>query len=102
MSKIIDLQARRAPVTYTIHITHHWDDSFDVFVEGVSDDARSQQAINHAIARIAERRMTEQHIHAAMLARIDALMGAAREPELGELSRLANVCQQYEELRFAK
>lgn len=102
MSEIIDLQARRAPVTYTVRITHHWDDSFDVFVEGVSDDARSQEAVNHAIARIAERRMTERHIHAAMLARINALMGATQEPELGELSRLADACQRYEELRFAE
>ena len=98
MSEIIDLQARRAPVTYTVHITHNWDDTFGVFVEGVDDDARSREAVNHALARIAESRMTEQHIHAAMLTRIDALMSAENEPETSELSRLADICQLYESL----
>lgn len=98
--KIIDMQARRKPVTYTIQITHNWDDSFVVFVEGVSDSDQAQASVNHAIARIAENKMNEKHIHAAILARIDALMDATDEHEAGELSRLADICVLYESLAF--
>ena len=95
---VIDLSQHRAPVTYTIHITHHWDDRLEVFVEDVSDDERSQDSVNDAIARVAEPRMKAAHIHRAMLARIDALMGAeAGTPECAELSRLATACQSYEQ-----
>lgn len=46
-------------------------------------------------------RMTAQHIHAAMLARIYALMDAkAGTPEAAELSALADACGAYERAVF--
>ena len=101
MAEIVDLSARRAPVSYTVEITHHWDDRLEVFVHNVANDDRSRASVNDAIARVAESRMTAAHIHRAMLARIDALMGAqAGTPEARELSRLAESCQAYESATF--
>jgi hypothetical protein len=51
MSEVIELSARRKPVTYTVHITHHWDDSLEVFVEDVSDDPRSRASVADALER---------------------------------------------------
>lgn len=53
MTEVIDLQARRKPVTYTVTITHHWDDTLDVFVADVSDDPRSRAAVGDALRRAA-------------------------------------------------
>jgi len=53
MSEVINLQARRVPVTYTVTITHHWDDTLEVFVEDVADDPRSRAAVGDALSRAA-------------------------------------------------
>lgn len=50
---VIDLGKRRAPVTYTVTITHHWDDTLDVFVQDVADDDRSRAAVADALRRAA-------------------------------------------------
>lgn len=52
-NNVVDLAARRAPVDYTIRIRHHWDDSFEVFVEDVSDDERSRCAVADTVERAA-------------------------------------------------
>jgi hypothetical protein len=36
-----------------VRITHHWDDSLEVFVEDVTDDERSRQSVADALARAA-------------------------------------------------
>ena len=50
---VINLAARRPPVSYTVRITHHWDDTLEVFVEDVADDERSRQSVADALARAA-------------------------------------------------
>jgi hypothetical protein len=50
---VINLSDRRPPVKYTVRITHHWDDSLEVFVEDVTDDERSRQSVADALARAA-------------------------------------------------
>lgn len=51
--EVVDLAKRRAPVVYTVTITQHWDDSLEVFVQDVSDDARSRASIADALRRAA-------------------------------------------------
>jgi hypothetical protein len=48
-----DRRPPRQPVSYTVRITHHWDDSLEVFVEDVTDDERSRQSVADALARAA-------------------------------------------------
>jgi hypothetical protein len=48
---VVDLNARRAPVTYTLTISHHWDETLEVWVEGVTDSERSQESIWYALKR---------------------------------------------------
>ena len=50
---VFSLAARRPPVSYTVRITHHWDDSLEIFVEDVADDERSRQSVADALARAA-------------------------------------------------
>ena len=50
---VINLADRRQPVSYTVRITHHWDDRLEVFVEDVADDERSRQSVADALARAA-------------------------------------------------
>ena len=54
MSEVIDLSAKRAPVCYTVHITHLWDGKLEVWVEDVQDDPRSRAAVGDALKRAAE------------------------------------------------
>jgi hypothetical protein len=51
--EIIDLGAKRRPVSYTVEITHHWDDRLEVFVHDVSSDVRSRLAVADALLRAA-------------------------------------------------
>lgn len=91
--EVVALADRRPPVTYTVTVTHHWDDRLEIFVADVSDDERSQASVNDAIARIAVGRMNIRHIHAAILARIDQLIDAKGEGrDAKELSVLADAC----------
>ena len=52
---VIDLWKHRAPVTYTVTITHHWDDTLEVFVQDVADDARSRASVADALRRAADK-----------------------------------------------
>jgi hypothetical protein len=51
---VIDLNAKRPPVYYTVNITHHWDDTLEVFVEDVADDDRSRASVADALRRASE------------------------------------------------
>lgn len=51
---VVSLATKRAPVVYTIRIRHHWDDTLEVFVEDVSDDERSKQAVADTLDRAAK------------------------------------------------
>ena len=53
-NNVVDLATKRAPMDYTIRIKHHWDDSFEVFVEDVSDDERSRRAVADTVERAAQ------------------------------------------------
>lgn len=53
MSEVVDLNAKRPPVVYTVRIRHHWDDHLEVFVEDVSDDERSRGAVADDLERAA-------------------------------------------------
>lgn len=97
MSNVFDLNSKRPPVKYTVHLMHHYDGNVDVFVENVSDDERSQEAVREVLIRWAMKHMTADHIHFTLLDRIDALMGAeAGTPECEELAILAAACEAYE------
>lgn len=51
------MNARRQPVTYTISVTHHWDGTVEIWVEGIAESGRSNRAVADALleaARIAE------------------------------------------------
>lgn len=90
---VVMLSDRRPPVTYTITVTHHWDDRLEIFIHDVAGDARSQASVNDTIARMAEGRMNIRHIHSAVIKRIDQLMDAERnDRDTRELSVLADVC----------
>lgn len=80
MSEVIDLSDRRPPVTYTVTITHHWDDRLEVFVADVSDDERSRDSVGDALLRAAGmffdvRKRQESAEVARLLRGISAAMG---------------------------
>ena len=54
MGDILDLGKRRQPVTYTVTITHHWDDTLEIFVADVADDPRRREAVADALQRAAD------------------------------------------------
>jgi hypothetical protein len=54
MSNIVNLSQRRPPIVYTVHVTHHWDDSLEVRVQDVSDDARSKASVADSLRRAAD------------------------------------------------
>lgn len=54
MAEVIDLSTKRAPVTYTVVITHHWDDTLEVLVMDVQDDPRSRASVKDALQRAVE------------------------------------------------
>ena len=96
VDKVILLAAKRKPVSYTIDVTHHHDGTVEVFVRDVSDDPRSREVVMSTIISWASKHMKAEHIHHAMLNRIDALMDVKEGPELRELSELATACEAYE------
>jgi hypothetical protein len=51
---ILDLSVKRTPVTYSVHVTHHWDGKVEVEVEGISDDPRSRKCASDALLTAAE------------------------------------------------
>lgn len=53
MSEVVDLSKKRRPVVYTVEITHHWDDTLEVFVSDVADDERSRASVADAMKRAA-------------------------------------------------
>lgn len=58
---IIDLSSRRKPVTYTIHVCHHWDGKIELMIEDLDDDIRSDEAVMGALGVLVENyRMREQ------------------------------------------
>lgn len=63
MSEVVDLNAKRAPVHYTVRLSHHWDGRVEVFVEDVADDERSRDAVADALAKAADawRRKPDHH-----------------------------------------
>lgn len=50
---VIDLSAKRQPVTYTLVITHHWDGHFEFTVLDVADDERSKESVGYALKQAA-------------------------------------------------
>lgn len=46
---VIQLSDHREPVSYTVHVTHHWDDRVEIWLEGVAQDQRSREAVAHAL-----------------------------------------------------
>lgn len=109
---IVDLAMRRTPVTYTVTITQHFDGTVECFVQDVSDDERSQNAVTDALLRVAELRLNRRVGHAAddmlaiMLANIDHAMGcteampAVFKVNPYELGTWADAVAQYEAARF--
>ena len=98
MNKVLNFPQKS--VTYLVEITHHADGAVGAFVNDVSDSDRSTDAVWWALGQIAAKRMKADQIHAAMLARIDALMGADDGDDLAELDALADACQAYEAKAF--
>jgi hypothetical protein len=54
MAEVVDLAKKRLPVCYTVHVTQHWDDRLQVWVENVADDQRSRMSIADALRRAAD------------------------------------------------
>ncbi len=52
MTKVINLNSKRPPVVYHATITHHWDGTLELYVEGVSDDGHSRESVKDAFRRI--------------------------------------------------
>ena len=104
MTDIVNLANRRPPVHYTVRITHHWNDTIEVFVEDVSDDDRSRESVASAIGRAALQLGSfpeADAMHKALLSRIYVLMNAeANTPEGDELAFLADIVQAYESTRW--
>jgi len=74
MTDIVDLNKKRKPVTYTVHVTHHWDGIVETFVEDVSDDDRSRGAVAEALERVAlayRKTHPADGMHAILLAMIN-------------------------------
>ena len=91
---------KKPPVTYGFTVSHHPANGVSVFAHDISDSPQSQASALWALAEAAKHQMTGAQIHAAMLARIDALMGASEGEELAELIALAEACQSYERRVF--
>jgi len=84
---VVDLGARRSPVTYTVTITHHWDDRLEIFVADVADDDRSRASVADALWRAAQMFTdVQERVASAEVDRlhrcIDAAMGCL-DPEAG-------------------
>jgi hypothetical protein len=111
-AEIVEISKRREPVTYTVTLTHHWDDTVEVFVHDVADDDRSRAAVGDALARAAEAFMNRRigaaadAMHAIMLANIDSAMGCTdAAPSVmriapAELASWADAVQSYESARW--
>ena len=111
-AEIKNLSDRRKPVTYTVTITHQWDDTVEVFVQDVSNDDRSRAAVGDALVRAAEAYLARRvgasgdDVLAVMLANIDHAMNCSDEqPAIftvkpQELATWAEAVQKYEEARF--
>jgi hypothetical protein len=52
MSDVIDLSNKRKPTVYTIVITHYWDDTLEMMVYDVSEDARSRYVVGQDMVRL--------------------------------------------------
>jgi hypothetical protein len=48
---VIELSTKRAPVSYTVHVTQGWDGSLSLYVEDVQDDPRSRWAVADALSQ---------------------------------------------------
>jgi len=111
-AEIKNLSDRRKPVTYTVTITHHWDDTVEVFVQDVADDDRSRAAVGDALGRAASSFLNRKvgaagdAMLAIMLANIDHAMNCTEtEPTIfsvgpQELAAWAEAVQEYEDARF--
>lgn len=60
MSKVINLADHREPVTYTLTITHHWDGTLEIYVDGVEDDERSRESVWDALDRYVQQHKYNQ------------------------------------------
>lgn len=106
MAKIVLLSSHRPSVTYTLTITHHWDDTLEVFAQDVADDERSRASVADTLTRAAiafgGTPFTEADaLNRIVLAEIDTLMGAAAgTSETAKLAVLADAVSAYEAKRL--
>lgn len=52
MTDVIDINAKRPPVIYSVTVAHHYDGTLEFKIDDVADDARSREAVFHAFRRI--------------------------------------------------
>lgn len=109
---VIDLNANRKPVKFTVDVTANWDGSFEAFVNDVSDDERSRAAVSDILCRLSEQYLKTKVGHVAddmlavMLANIDHAMSATdTKPAVfnvspAELGVWVDAVQKYETARF--
>ena len=101
MSDIVRLADKRPPVTYTVTITHHWDGRMEFFVEGVSEDTRSQRSVADAMQRFGGFQAAADALHSEILNNhINKLMNASSPKDIATLNRLATIVEAYETVRF--
>ena len=109
---VINLNEKRQPVKFTIHITANYDGTFETLVEDVSDSPESRNAVCDILVRLAETYLNRKVEAAAddmlaiMLANIDHAMNLTEEnPAVfnvtaQELSTWAEAVAKYESQRF--
>ena len=49
MSEVIRLETRRKPVTYTLHVSHHWDGKVELFIDDLDADIREDDSVMQAL-----------------------------------------------------
>lgn len=100
MSEVVDLNAKRPPVCYTVRIIHYWDGNIEFRIEDVADDPRSRASVLEMMQRVSGIQEAADAMHAYLLTRVDALMDATEPHRLELLSEAAGLVQAYEEKRF--
>lgn len=64
---VVDLNARRAPVIYTVTIAHHYTGTLEFCIADVADDQRSREAVMDAFRRISGAADRIEKLEAALL-----------------------------------
>lgn len=54
MTNVVELSQHRKPVTYTIHVVHHWNGEIELLINDIAEDPRSDDAVMEALCVLVE------------------------------------------------